>query len=41
MPPSAFGYHEYSRKIWEKLQAEQVELDRLRNGQAKAAAADE
>ena len=34
MPPSAFGYHEYSRNIWGKLQAEQVELDRLRREQA-------
>ena len=31
MPPSAFGPHEYSRKIWERVQEEQTELERLRN----------
>ena len=30
MPPSAFGPHEYSRTIWERVQAEQTELERLR-----------
>ena len=30
MPPSAFGPHERTRPIWEKVQAEQAELLRLR-----------
>ena len=39
MPPSAFGGpNEYSRKIWEKLQADHAELQRLRE---KLAASEE
>ena len=30
MPPSAYGPHEHTRPIWEKVQAEQAELLRLR-----------
>jgi len=41
MPPSAFGYHEYSRKIWEKVQTEQSELEQLRKGRGEAASIDE
>ena len=39
MPPSAFGPHEYSRTIWERVQAEQKELEKLRS-QASGPAAD-
>lgn len=30
MPPSAFGPHEATRHIWERAQAEQAELMRMR-----------
>jgi len=35
MPPSAFGYHEYSRKAWEKVQTDQAELGRRHSEPAK------
>ena len=41
MPPSAFGYHEYSRKAWAKVQTDQAKLERLRREQAKSDSAAE
>ena len=38
MPPSAYGAHDHTRPIWERVQADQAELQRLRE---EASAAEE